>query len=111
MTNSTQQTQNEFCETPGKQWFVLRVTYHRAQKAYDSLTAHKDIEVYMPLRYTIRNIAGHNRRIVVPLLPNLLFVYADPVTLDGIIWLENRKPNTQNYITYVNHQYSVRWVE
>lgn len=100
MTNCTQQTQNKFCETPGKQWFVLRVTYHRAQKAYDSLTAHKDIEVYMPLRYTIRNIAGHNRRIVVPLLPNLLFVYADPVTLDGIIWLENRKPNTQNYITY-----------
>ena len=107
MTNSPQQTLNKYSETPGKQWFVLRVTYHRAQKAYDSLVVHENIEVYMPLRYSIRDIDGHNRRVLVPLLPNLLFVYADPVTIDSIIKLVNSKPNTKNYITYYYNHFQV----
>ena len=107
MTNSLQQTLIKYSETPGKQWFVLRVTYHRAQKAYDTLVVHENIEVYMPLRYLIRDVDGHNRRVLVPLLPNLLFVYADPVTIDGIIKLVNSKPNTKNYITYYYNHFHI----
>ena len=61
----------------------------------------------MPLRYSIRDIDGHNRRVLVPLLPNLLFVYADPVTIDSIIKLVNSKPNTKNYITYYYNHFQV----
>ena len=107
MTNSPQQTVQKYSETYGKQLFVLRVTYHRAQKAYDSLVVLENIEVYMPLRYSIRDIDGHNRRVLVPLLPNLLFVYADPVTIDSTIKLVNSKPNTKNYITYYYNHFQV----
>ena len=100
MTYCIQQTQETFCETPGKHWFVLRITYHRAQKAYDFLASHENVDVYMPLRYCIRNVRGRNRRITVPLLPNLLFVYTDAVTIDGIIKLVNINPDTKNFITY-----------
>lgn len=35
-----------------KQWFVLRATYNRQQKAYDYIvnsSSHADAEVYLPL--------------------------------------------------------------
>ena len=37
---------------PSKQWFVLRATYNRQQKAYDYIvnsSSHADAEVYLPL--------------------------------------------------------------
>lgn len=69
---------------PGKKWFVLRITYYRAQRANDYLTSN-GIATYMPLKYTIRNDNGKRRRITRPLIPNLLFAYATPEKLDTVL--------------------------
>ena len=66
------------------QWFVLRVTYHRAQKANDMLAA-GGIKTYMPLRYTTKTVNGRQRRVAIPLLPNLLFTHTDYATLNKIV--------------------------
>lgn len=59
----------------GKQWFVLRATYGRVGKAYDFITEdHTD--VYIPMHYVERLVNGKKKRILEPMLPSLLFVYA-----------------------------------
>lgn len=66
--------QREFPEETDKQWFVLRVTYNRAEKAKNFFRRHK-IKHYLPMQ-TIRgrDVEGRRKR-TRPLLPNLIFVY------------------------------------
>lgn len=64
---------------PSKQWFVLRATYNRQQKAYDYIvnsSSHADAEVYLPLHHVLKCINGRRKRVLEPYLPQLLFVYA-----------------------------------
>ena len=69
---------------PGKQWFVLRITYHRALKAQQMLNG-QGIDTYLPMRYTLRTENGRQRRVTTPLLPDFLFAYAEPHTLHHVI--------------------------
>ena len=62
--------------SPNKDWFVLRVSYGRVNKAKDILESN-NIDYYLPLHYTIKIINSKKKRIIEPLLPNLLFVYAE----------------------------------
>ena len=57
-----------------KQWFVLRATYGRTEKANDILQA-KNIETYLPMHYVIKEINGKRKFIQEPLLPNIIFAY------------------------------------
>lgn len=107
MIHNTQETYKPFSEDPQKQWFVLRITYHRVQMAYDLLVDKEGIEVYMPLRYIMRNVDGRNRRVTAPLLQNLLFVYAKHETIDNILKSEIRKSNTKNLITYYYNHFHI----
>lgn len=74
----------KYAPDPAKQWFVLRVTYARVNKAYEYLT--KDgAEVYYPRHYVQKEINGKKKRMLEPLLPNLLFVYAAPETVETYV--------------------------
>ena len=100
MTNESPKTQERFCKDPDKHWFVLRITYGRVLKAHDVLSTQEGIEVYMPVRYTIRNINGHNRRVTTPMLNSLLFVYSKLETIDHIVKSISSKTNTKKLISF-----------
>lgn len=100
MTNELPKAQERFCKDPDKHWFVLRITYGRVLKAHDVLSTQEGIEVYMPVRYTIRNINGHNRRVTTPMLHSLLFVYSKLETIDHIVKSISDKTNTKNLISF-----------
>ena len=55
-----------------KQWFVLRATYGRTEKALGFLQA-KDIETYLPMHDVVKEIEGRRQRIYPPLRPNIIF--------------------------------------
>ncbi|NPD91743.1 UpxY family transcription antiterminator [Xylanibacter muris] len=58
-----------------RQWFVLRASYGRAGKACDIFDK-KRIEYYLPLHHVIKIVNNKKKRILEPLLPNFIFVYA-----------------------------------
>ena len=57
-----------------KQWFVLRATYGRTEKALAYFQA-KNVETYLPMHYVIKEINGKRKLVHEPLLPNLIFAY------------------------------------
>ena len=56
------------------QWFVLRVSYGRAEKTNEILKA-KGIETYLPLHTIYKEVNGKRKKQRVPMLPNFLFVH------------------------------------
>ena len=57
-----------------KQWFVFRASFGRVDKASDFLVE-DNTYTYIAKRYTYKIIQGKRKRILVPLIPNLLFAY------------------------------------
>lgn len=57
-----------------KQWYVLRATYGRTEKALGYLRA-KNIETYLPMHNVIKEINGKRKHISEPMLPNIIFAY------------------------------------
>ena len=62
----------ENAQSESKQWYVLRVSYGRAEKANELLTA-KGIETHLPLHTTYKEVNGKRIKQRLPLLPNFLF--------------------------------------
>ena len=75
---------SDYVQKANHEWFVLRVTYNRTQKAY-SIMATSDVQSYMPMHYVIKKEIGKKKRTLQPLLPNLFFVYATRDTVNSII--------------------------
>ena len=65
---------SDYVQKANHEWFVLRVTYNRTQKAHGIISTY-DVQSYMPMHYVIKKEIGKKKRILQPLLPNLLFVY------------------------------------
>ena len=63
--------ENALSET--KQWYVLRVSYGRAEKANELLTA-KGMETHLPLHTIYKEVNGKRKKQRIPMLPNFLFV-------------------------------------
>ncbi|MDY3253636.1 MAG: transcription termination/antitermination NusG family protein, partial [Prevotella sp.] len=57
-----------------EQWYVLRVSYGRAEKANEILKA-KGIETHLPLHTIYKEENGKRKKQRVPMLPNFLFVH------------------------------------
>ena len=83
---------------PHKQWFVLRATYNREEKAYNTIVA-LGLKAYLPLRYVVQTIDGKKKRVTAPLIPNLLFVYTEPQTID-------RHLKDTPSLSFVNYYYN-----
>lgn len=56
-------------------WYVLRVRYNNDKKAYNELQKEME-EVFFATRHVTRLIHGKRKKVVVPMLPGLLFVKA-----------------------------------
>ena len=67
-----------------KQWYVLRVSYGRAEKANEILKA-KGIETHIPLHTVYKEVDGKRKKQRVPMLPNFLFVRTTLSILESLI--------------------------
>lgn len=67
-----------------KQWFVLRVSYGRIDKAKTYVEA-KGLECYVPLQYKEVRKQGKKRIITTPLLPSLIFVHASAEQIEALL--------------------------
>lgn len=75
---------SDYVQKANHEWFVLRVTYNRTQKAH-SIMSTSDVQSYMPMHYVIKKEIGKKKRMLQPLLPNLFFVYATREAVNSII--------------------------
>lgn len=66
-----------------KQWFVLRVSYGRIDKAKTFVEA-KGFECYVPLQYKEVRKQGKKRIITEPLLPSFIFVHATAEQVEAL---------------------------
>ena len=73
-----------YVQKANHEWFVLRATYNRTQKACDIIST-ANVQSYMPMHYVIKKEIGKKKRILQPLLPNLFFVYATREAVNSII--------------------------
>lgn len=67
-----------------KQWFVLRVSYGRIDKAKTYVEA-KGTECYVPLQYKEVRKQGKKRILTTPLLPSLIFVHASAEQVEALL--------------------------
>ena len=67
-----------------KQWFVLRVSYGRIDKAKTFVEA-KGLECYVPLQYKEVRKQGKKRILTTPLLPSLIFVHASAEQVEALL--------------------------
>lgn len=67
-----------------KQWFVLRVSYGRIDKAKTYVEA-KGLECYVPLQYKEVRKQGKKRILTTPLLPSLIFVHASAEQIEALL--------------------------
>ena len=89
----------ENAQSESKQWYVLRVSYGRAEKANEILKA-KGIETYIPFHTIYKEVNGKRKKQRVPLLPNFLFVRTTLHIIDTLL----KSVPTFSFITfYFNH--------
>lgn len=70
--NSHTGVSSNFVPEPKKQWFVLRATYGRTDKACEELEK-GSVRTYASTHYALRDINGKKKRMKMPLLPNIIF--------------------------------------
>ena len=85
----------ENAQSETKQWYVLRVSYGRAEKANELLKA-KGIETHLPLHTTYKEVNGKRIKQRLPLLPNFLFA---KTTLSVLEQFLKSSPDL-NFITF-----------
>ena len=73
--NSDTGVSSRYALKENHQWFVLRATYNRVEKDFDTLKANVAY-AYLPRHYTLKQINGKKKRVMEPLLPNFVFVYS-----------------------------------
>ena len=69
----------EYTHDANKQWFVFRASYGREDKAYDYIVE-DGMYAYIAKREVIKDVQGKRRRVLEPLIPNLIFVYTTEET-------------------------------
>ena len=85
----------ENAQSETKQWYVLRVSYGRSEKANELLKA-KGIETHLPLHTTYKEVNGKRIKQRLPLLPNILFA---KTTLSVLEQFLKSSPDL-NFITF-----------
>lgn len=66
------------------QWFVFRVTYNQFHKVVTFLNSNQII-TYLPQKYVLRNINGKKKKVLVPLLNNIIFAYTTRDKADSVV--------------------------
>ena len=89
----------ENAQSETKQWYVLRVSYGRAEKANELLKA-KGIETHLPLHTIYKEVNGKRKKERLPLLPNFLFA---KTTLSGLEAFLKSSPDLSFISFYYDH--------
>jgi transcriptional antiterminator NusG len=79
-----------------KNWYVLQSKPRNELKVYNQLV-NKEIEVYLPMIYTIRYWSDRKKKIQIPLFPGYLFVYGNSEERYNAI---SNTPGALKYIMY-----------
>ena len=74
----------ENAQSESKQWYVLRVSYGRAEKANELLTS-KGIETHLPLHTIYKEVNGKRNKQRVPMIPNFLFAKTTLSVLESFL--------------------------
>ena len=61
-------------DTPAKNWYVIK-TLSRAEKKTAERLTDTDYQVYLPLQTTIKQWSDRKKKVEVPLIPGVIFVY------------------------------------
>ena len=87
---------SDYVQKTGHQWYVLRITYNRTDKAH-SMVANSGLQWYLPMHYVLKKEIGKKKRILKPLLPNLFFVYATREAADAFVKKKGDVPQIIKY--------------
>ena len=89
----------EYAHDASKQWFVFRASYGREDKAYDFIVE-DGMYAYIAKREVIKDEQGKRKRVLEPLIPNLIFVY----TTEETAYLYAKDTPELSYLSfYYNH--------
>ena len=91
-----------YAQDDTKKWYVLRSSYGRASKAKTYFDKHS-IECYMPLHHIIKIIDDKKKRVLAPLLPNLIFIYASEEVVKSLF----DKTEINSYLSYYYDHFKV----
>ena len=81
------------------QWYVLIVSYGRAEKANEILKA-KGMETFLPLHTIYKEVNGKRKKQRVPMLPNFLFVHTTLSILESLL---KSSPDSRFISFYYDH--------
>ena len=84
---------SEYARQENHDWFVLRATYNRIKAAVEKAQA-SGIKTYVPMHYVQKLIVGKKKRIMQPLLPNILFIYATREKADLLVRKMDDEPSS-----------------
>ena len=89
----------EYTHDASKQWFVFRASYGRVDKAYDYIVE-DGAYAYVAKREVVKDVQGKRKRVLEPLIPNLIFVY----TTEKTAYLYAKDTPELSYLSfYYNH--------
>lgn len=89
-----------YAQDPTKQWYVLRVSYGRAIKVANYLENNSADSYYLPTHYVVKLLNNKRGKVLEPLLPNFIFIYAGD---DDIAHLTKNSPVSSYLSFYYNH--------
>ena len=82
------------------QWFAMRATYRRGMQI-KALLDKKGIISFIPMHYEMQEKNGRKKRVLVPVIYDLIFVYTAQSELQ---WIKDRVPYLQYMIDLRNKQ-------
>ncbi|MBR0275625.1 MAG: UpxY family transcription antiterminator, partial [Prevotella sp.] len=88
-----------YVPAPDKNWYVLRASYGREDKAFDYIVA-DGTYAYIAKRYTRKTVNGKQKKVLETLIPNLFFVYT---TADKAEEYVKNTPALSFLTYYYNH--------
>jgi len=86
----------KYIPSDDKEWFVLRATYGREDKAQEILAEYGTFS-YVPRRHVQKYDNGILEDTIKNLIPNIIFVYASAEEVDGYV---NRTPILSSFLSY-----------
>lgn len=89
----------KYASLPMGQWYVFRASYGRVDMASDYLVENGTY-TYVARKYVERYVKGKRKRFLIPLIPNLLFVYTTEAQAKTFV---NETPALSYLSFYYNH--------
>lgn len=89
----------EYAHDQGKKWFVFRASYGRVDRASEVMI-NDGTYVYVARRYVQKIYHGKRKKVLEPLIPNLVFAYTSEKKADEYV---NNTPALSFLSYYYNH--------